>query len=222
MRAAAGFVRQGAVFADIGTDHAYLPVFLLEEGKIAHAYASDINEGPLKSAKRHIEESGHADRVTLVLTDGLTGLEGHGITDVAVCGMGGELIADILTAAPFVKDSSIRLILQPMTRAAHLRRTLAKEGFAIVDECVTEAAGKLYFCMAAAYTGVPYMLSRVEEELGAVNIARKPREDCFLRMIDKKIAAARRRLAGYAKASRTDKDEEDYLAALYAIRREGP
>ena len=100
LRAAAGFVRQGAVFADIGTDHAYLPVFLCREKRVCHAYACDIVEGPLKSAVAHIEESGFRDLITPVLTDGLTGLDDKGITDIAICGMGGELIADFSPALP--------------------------------------------------------------------------------------------------------------------------
>ena len=218
LRAAAEFVRQGAIFADIGTDHAYLPVFLLENGKIKHAYAADIGEGPLNSAKRTVEESGFKDRVTLVLTDGLAGLENRGITDIAICGMGGELIRDILDRAPFVKDKRVRLILQPMTRAADLRRFLAKEGFLIVEERIAKAQGKLYFCLAAEYTGKAYTLSRVEEELGRFNIEQEKKNELFFEMLEQKIRAASRRISGLSKTGSADAEEEKYLASLIKLR----
>jgi len=221
LRAAAGFVRQGAVFADIGTDHAYLPVFLLKEGIISRAYAADINEGPLASARIHIAENGFSDRVTPVLTDGLSGLESCGITDIAICGMGGELIADILTRAPFVKDKSIRLILQPMTRAAHLRYFLAREGFAVIDECVASAAGKSYFCLAAEYTGEPYVLSRLEAELGKINLARESKSEDFIALCDKRYRAAKKRVDGLLKSGECDGEEAEYLRALSALLKKG-
>lgn len=218
LRAAAGFVRQGAVFADIGTDHAYLPVFLLGEGKISRAYAADINEGPLARARLHIAESGYGEYITPVLTNGLMGLDRCGITDVAICGMGGELIADIIAAAPFVKDGRIRLVLQPMTRAAHLRRFLAGEGFAIVDECVVEAAGKFYFCLAAEYTGEPYTLSRIEAEIGRANLLKREKSEALLALLDQKITSSRRRLNGFKLSGKRDKEEEAYLEALIEQR----
>ncbi len=221
MRAAAGFVRQGAVFADIGTDHAFLPVFLLKEGIVSRAYAADINEGPLSSARAHIRENGLTEYITPVLTDGLSGLDGCGITDIAICGMGGELIADILSRAPFVKDKSIRLILQPMTRAAHLRHFLAREGFAVTDECVTLAAGKLYFCLAASYTGVPYALSRIEAELGEKNLSKKAWSEEFTALCKQKLASAKKCVEGTVKAGRVNEEEKEYYEALLALLEKG-
>ena len=214
MRAAAGFVRQGAVFADIGTDHAYLPVCLLKEGIISRAYAADINEGPLASARIHIAENGFSDRVIPILTDGLSGLEASGITDIAICGMGGELIADILFRAPFVKNKNIRLILQPMTRAAHLRYFLAREGFAVIDECVTSAKGKSYFCIAAEYTGEPYTLSRLEAELGKINLSREDFSKDFIALCEKRYRAAKKRVEGVLMSGESDDEEADCLKAL--------
>ena len=107
---AAEFVRQGAYFADIGTDHAYLPLFLLEGGKIERAVCSDINAGPLETAKRNAEEYGLSDRIIFRLTSGAEGLSDMGITDYAICGMGGELIAEIIESAPHLKDGAVRLI----------------------------------------------------------------------------------------------------------------
>ena len=166
LRAAAAYVRQDAVFADVGTDHAYLPLFLLAEGRIRRAVLSDINEGPLARAREHAATYPYLKDISFHLTNGLEGLSDLGITDIAVCGMGGELIADILARAPFVKDPDIRLILQPMSRPAKLRAYLAAEGFAILSETYVSAAGKHYACMHVAYTGASYVLSAFEEEFG--------------------------------------------------------
>ncbi len=217
LRAAAAFVRQGAVFADIGTDHAYLPVFLCREKRLKHAYACDIVEGPLKSAVAHIRESGLEELITPVLTDGLNGLEGYGITDVAVCGMGGELIADIISRASFVKESGVRLILQPMTRARDLRAFLAKEGFAVLDECVCCAKGKYYFCLSCEFTGEPYALSRMEEELGRVNLCRRPVTEEFRALVLQKLRAAEKRLAGFLKGGLDTAEEEMFVESLRAL-----
>lgn len=166
LRAAAAYVRQDAVFADVGTDHAYLPLFLLAEGRIRRAVLSDINEGPLSRAREHAATYPYLDKLSFHLTNGLEGLSEQGITDVAVCGMGGELIADILSRAPFVKNPEIRLILQPMSRPARLRAYLAAEGFSILSETYVSAAGKHYACIHAAFSGEPYALSPFEEEFG--------------------------------------------------------
>ena len=163
---AAELVRQGAVFADIGTDHAYLPIFLLESGRIERAVLSDINEGPLASAERNIADRGLSDRVELVLTDGVKGLGKKGITDYAVCGMGGELIADIVTSAPELRSPELRLILQPMTKQDTLRAALYAAGFEILSERYSYADGKYYVCMLAAYSGEIRSLSDVEAYLG--------------------------------------------------------
>ena len=149
----AELVRQGAVFADIGTDHAYLPIFLLKEGRISHAFCSDINKGPLESARRNTADAGFSDSVSFTLTDGAAALAGNGITDYAICGMGGELIAAIIDRAPHLKAEGINLILQPMTKQEHLRAYLASHGFSILTESYSEDSGKHYVTFLAVYTG---------------------------------------------------------------------
>ena len=166
LRAAAAYVRQDAVFADVGTDHAYLPLFLLSEKRISRAVLTDINEGPLSRAREHAAEYPYLPLMSFHLTDGLVGLEDLGITDVAICGMGGELIADIIDRAPFVKNKEMRLILQPMSRPGALRAYLAREGFLILSETFVAAQGKHYVCMLAVFSGAPYVLSAFEEEFG--------------------------------------------------------
>ena len=165
---AAKFVRQGARFADIGTDHAYLPLFLLSEGRINYAVCADINEGPLSSAKSNAREANVTQNIDFVLTDGAAALSSFGLTDVAVCGMGGELIAYIIDRAPFLKDKKVRLILGPMSKQAHLRRYLCASGFSIVEEDFSEDGGKFYLTLAAEYSGECRALSEIEAELGTL------------------------------------------------------
>ena len=163
---AAEFTRQNATFADIGTDHAYLPLFLLDLGRIKYAYCCDINEGPLASARRNAEERGRLDRTEFILTDGATALAGKGISDYAICGMGGELIADIIEGAPFLRSADLHLILQPMTKQDVLRRYLASRGFKISREKYTVEGRHNYVTMLAEYVGEPYEISDLEAEIG--------------------------------------------------------
>ena len=167
LASAAELVRQNAIFADIGTDHAYLPLFLLESGRINFAYCSDINEGPLASARKNAEERGMVDKMDFILTDGATVLSERGITDYAICGMGGELIADIIHRAPHLYDEGVNLILQPMSRQATLRKFLASEGFRVSCESYSFDAGKYYVCLLATYTGERREIDEIEAELGS-------------------------------------------------------
>ncbi len=179
----ASFVRQGAVLADIGTDHAHLPLFLLSEGKISFAYAADINEGPLSKAKKNAAERGFsADKIAFRLTDGARGLSGLGITDYAICGMGGELIAQIIASAPHLCDPSLLLLLQPMTRAGALRAALFSLGFEISHEIYSVDAGKNYVAFVAKYTANKRIVSEVDCEIGEKNveIVNKYAQKCYI------------------------------------------
>ncbi len=169
--AAAGFVRRGAVFADIGTDHAYLPVFLVASGIALRAVAADINLGPLDRADENIAASGLSDRIETRLTDGLSGLHDLSLTDIAVCGMGGELIARIVDDAPWVRDSKIRLILQPMTKSEVLRGYLISHGFRIVDEALAES-DRVYQIICAEFCGENDTYGDLELLLGRHNLER--------------------------------------------------
>ena len=169
--AAASFVRRGAVFADIGTDHAYLPVFLVSSGIVERAFAADINRGPLDRADENIALSGLAGQIETRLTDGLCGLEGLSITDIAICGMGGELIARIINDAPWVRDERVRLILQPMTKAEILREYLTSQGFRMVDETLVES-DRVYQVICAEFCGEKEEYTPLELLLGRHNLAR--------------------------------------------------
>ena len=192
---AAEFVRQGARFADVGTDHAYLPIFLLSEGKISYALCSDINEGPLASAVANAREAGLYEKMDFVLTDGAAALSTYGITDIAICGMGGDLIATIVEAASFLFDSNINLILQPMTKQEALRERLYLMGFEIVAESYSRDAGKPYVCMQVKYTGEKKVLSECEREICPKN-AKIVNKDLQKVYLEKKISIYRKIING--------------------------
>ncbi|MBQ9080166.1 MAG: SAM-dependent methyltransferase [Clostridia bacterium] len=168
---AAALVRGGRL-ADVGTDHAYLPVSLLLDGRIEYAVASDINSGPLARARETVQRNGLADKVDLVLTDGLHGIDAYCPDDIAILGMGGELIASILDAAEWVKHEKYRFILQPMTKRAELREYLITHGFFIENELVAEAEGRIYQTVCASYVGKNTSYSLPELLLGRHNIER--------------------------------------------------
>lgn len=218
LRAAAGFVRQGARLADIGTDHAYLPVSLLRGGRIPFAVASDISAGPLAHARETaaFAEIGE-DRLALVLTPGLRGIEAYHPTDITICGMGGEMIVGILADAPFVRDPDIRLILQPMTRAHILRRYLAENGFAITSETLARVKRHVYTCLCVHYTGESYALSPLDACLGAYYTRGQGREHpLFPAYVEEQISTVRRRVFGLRSVGAAGEEDEKMLAEMEA------
>lgn len=162
----ASLIREGAVLADVGTDHAYLPIRLLSEGKIERAVLSDINPGPLAKAEEHVMAANLADRVKLVLCNGAAELSEFGITDYAICGMGGELIAEIIDNAPQLKDSSVNLVLQPMSKPHALRYYLYENGFVIDKELYVTDECKHYVCILAHFDGKKQNISPAVAYLG--------------------------------------------------------
>ncbi len=131
------YLSKDGIVADIGTDHAYLPIEILKKGLARRAVACDVNKGPIESARRNIAEAGLSDRIDTLQTDGLHGVEQYHPTDVMIFGMGGELIVKILSEAPWLKGSSVNLILQPMTHPEILRGWLLENGFSIQGETLT-------------------------------------------------------------------------------------
>ena len=191
LNAAASFVREGSYIADIGTDHAYLPIYLAKTGKIRGGVASDINEGPYLCAKKNIAAEGLSRILTAYHTAGLDGIEVFDPTDIMICGMGGELIAKIISDAPWVKNESIRLVLQPMTHPEILRKFLLDEGFDIKDERIIHE-DKLYVVLCAEYVGKSESCTYTEAELllGKKNIEKASNE--LFMLIDWQISVQQR------------------------------
>ncbi len=188
----ASFVREGTSLADVGTDHAYLPVRLADEGKIRSAVACDIRKGPLKNAENNILRFGMEDKVRVILSDGLDNVPKEEAEDVVMAGMGGELIAAIIKRTPWLYDSSRRLILQPMTRAYMLRSFLCKEGFRISAEQACVSGKKCYSVMMCEYDGAKRSCSARFAYIGALredeSIAAKKYIDTVVFKLKRKIS----------------------------------
>lgn len=150
LAAAAGMVRKGGEICDVGTDHALLPCRLYLDGE-RKLTAADINEGPLLSAKQTVMHYiGKEDAVRLVLSDGLDKIDYA--DDVIIAGMGGELIARIISGCRFLSENT-HFILQPMTKVEVLRRELYKNGFYIEKELTARENDRNYVIMSAYFGG---------------------------------------------------------------------
>lgn len=151
LMAIANLVRKDRVFADIGTDHAYLPIYLVENGIIQKSIAADLRVGPLENARLAVESYNFSDKIELRISDGLDNFKENEVEEIAVAGMGGLLISSFIERTEWLKNSDIHLILQPMTHIEELRKTLFDNGFIIDNEVVAEDGDKLYIIISAYY-----------------------------------------------------------------------
>ncbi|MBR5535080.1 MAG: SAM-dependent methyltransferase [Clostridia bacterium] len=147
--------------ADIGTDHGYLPIYLVNKGICERAIAADINEGPLSSARKNIALTRVKDKIETVLSDGLKNIEKADC--VTIAGMGGELIASILEHR---KEGMTHFVLQPQRSYDVLRYFLAENGFEIKKEAIAKENDKMYCAFYAEYTGKNYEITENEALLG--------------------------------------------------------
>ena len=141
----ASFVPQGAILLDVGSDHAYLPIELVERGKIESAIAGEVVEGPYQSAVKNVEVHGLNEKIQVRLANGLAAFEeADQVSVITIAGMGGRLIARILEEGLDKLANVERLILQPNNHEDDLRIWLQENGFHIVAESILEEAGKFY------------------------------------------------------------------------------
>lgn len=149
----AKMVRDGSVLADIGTDHAYLPVYLIQCGICPCAIAADLRKMPLENARDTVKENHLEDKVTLLISDGLDSLPENSADDITLAGMGGDLINEILSRIEWIKNKRIRIIAQPQTHSEKVREYFIKNGFKILKEDACIDDNRNYICMCAEYTG---------------------------------------------------------------------
>ena len=148
----AKFVPKNAVLLDVGSDHAYLPIALLEQGHIERAIAGEVVEGPYQSAIKNVQSSHLSDKIEVRLANGLAAFEASDhVSAITICGMGGRLISEILDAGKKKLASVERLILQPNNREDDLRRWLEKNDFHIVSETMMTENNKYYEIIVAEH-----------------------------------------------------------------------
>lgn len=143
----ASFVDKGSIAADVGTDHGYIPICLVERGISPSAIGMDVREGPLMRAKEHIREHGLEDRISARLGDGLEKLEPGEADAVVIAGMGGELVIRILEGGKRLWEDVRDWILSPQSELEKVRRFLWENGFDTAAEAMVEEDGKYYTVM---------------------------------------------------------------------------
>ena len=136
--------------ADIGTDHAYIPIYLIETGRIPGAVAADVNRGPLERAQSNVAENKMEDRIDLRISDGFAAIHPGEVQSAVIAGMGGALMIRILTEGMETVGRLSECILQPQSEIEKVRTFLLQEGFLFLDEVMVEEDGKYYTAMKTA------------------------------------------------------------------------
>ena len=161
MQAIADMVTEGNVVADIGTDHSYIPIYLVENKIVPRALAMDINMGPLERAENHIKEHGLEDYIQVRLSPGLEKLNEGDADTIIIAGMGGLLTVEILSEGFSKLKSFKEIILQPQSDIENVRRFMNLNNFEFVQEEIVKDEGKFYFIMKAV-KGKPSLSEDVE------------------------------------------------------------
>lgn len=181
LSAIAELVRLDRRICDVGTDHALLPCLLYRRGA-RDIIACDVNDGPLRAASIAVFKEGAEDGIRVMKSDGLRDVPP--CEDIIVAGMGGELIARIVTECRFVTGET-RFVLQPMTRAETLRRELYRRGFEIMLENGVSAGGRVYTVLLVRFTGE---ISEIDDGFAFFG---KNTDPCYIASVNRRL----RRLA---------------------------
>ena len=219
LRAIADLVPPGSRLADIGTDHGYIPIDLLLDGRITAAIATDIGELPLDHARRTAKRCGLAEGIDFRLGDGLGPLAPGEADVIVIAGMGGDSIADILAASPWAREGPL-LLLQPMSKAEVLRAFLPENGYRVEAERLAADKGKLYPILTVQ--GGAMAPAAAAEAWGGFLLQRDPLWGLYL---EDRLLRLRRAVSGLAKARDSTAEEKRQelsrvIAALEDKRRE--
>ncbi|EOS21999.1 hypothetical protein C806_04143 [Lachnospiraceae bacterium 3-1] len=171
LQSVADLVENCETMADVGTDHGYIPVYLVFNQKVNKAIAMDVNPGPLKRAKEHIFQYGFQKSIETRLSDGCFALEPGEADVIVIAGMGGALMQRIMEEGEAVAQTAQRLVLQPQSEIGSFRRFLFAHGYGIVAEDMVLEDGKYYPIIAAQYMG--WEVNATERSSGREN------QDCF-------------------------------------------
>lgn len=185
----AEFVRKGKKIADVGTDHAYLPVFLCLSGKVPSAIAADIAPSPLARGEETVRKYGVQDSVKMRLSAGLENISEDEADDIIIAGMGAETIIEIISAATWLKNPEKKLILQAMSKNERLIEYLCSEGFEIERQSATVSMGKPYTVMLVGYSGKVCECSELFSYIGKLD----PKDRIHRQYLEKQVRTLRKR-----------------------------
>lgn len=182
----ASLVTKDSKLADIGTDHGYIPLYLLENNKIDFAILADVNKGPLENAKKEAKRLNLIEKVDLRLGSGIEVLQKDEVDEIIIAGMGGMLIASLLEAKLEVVQSAKKLILQPMQAQDELRKYLLNNGYEIFNEVLVREDFRIYEIIECRYIGKNTKVDdEIYYEIGQRLIENK--DNLLNDLIDKKI-----------------------------------
>lgn len=220
MAAVADMAGEAGYLADIGTDHAYVPIYLAGQGRLVRAIAMDINPGPLKRAQEHIRQYHLEEKIETRLSDGAEKLAPGEADTVILAGMGGRLMTGILERGQKQLAAVETFVLQPQSETEEVRRYLHGHGFCILDENMVKDEGKFYLLIKAKH-GQESAWSDGEYRYGRYLIRRG--DACFLEYLQKEehtLAEILERLQGRREeraAARAAQIRED-LALIRRVR----
>lgn len=211
----ASMVEKNARVADVGTDHGYLPIYLLKQGICEQAIASDIREQPLNSARRNAVKYEVQTQLQLIVSDGVQNIEKDSFDTVICAGMGGDCMIEILQAAPWLKNEQYTLILQPQSSGNDLRRYLGENGFSIVEEHLAQDGRFLYTAMKVRYGGGKRLTPGQQYVSQALLAEAEEQLVPYLLRVEQSLKTA---IAGILKAKPEKREKlEYYTAALQEI-----
>ncbi len=217
--AAASLVKKNGVVADIGTDHGYLPIYLISAGISLKVIAMDVREKPLERAAMHIKEAYLSEKIEVRLSDGLDKLEENEADTITICGMGGRLIKKILDNGKDKINSETQLILSPQSEIDDFRKYLLCNGFLITNEVMVKEENKFYFIIECRFEPVK---SNAEFTYGKILLEKK---DAVLKeflkkelektdLLIEKIGHNNESLSGKTRLIELKKEKECILYAL--------
>ena len=172
LQAVADMVSEGVRVADVGTDHGYIPIYLVQTGKCPQAIAMDVNRGPLLRAESHIQEYGLQEKIETRLSNGVLALKTHDYDCVVIAGMGGALTVQILEQGREVFESLQEFVLQPQSEIWKVRKYLGENGYRIIDEDIVFEDGK-YYPMMKVVCGQATAYNHIELQYGKCLLEKK-------------------------------------------------
>ena len=217
LAALAGLVRPGVRVADIGTDHGYLISWLAASGKIPGGCACDIHKKPLENAAFSLSQYGIADRVELILCDGLQGVSPSQCEDIIIAGMGGDTIWGILADVPWTRCNRYQFLLQPMTKQEKLRKALYQNGFILTKEIAVASGNFCYCIMVSRYTGQKQEITADFAWGGLLKEEPSPEACVYIKHVCKRLET---RLAGLRQSGEFSAEADECRQALSILDRQ--